>query len=72
VKKPTKSASVVAVLRDRQSRIVATLFGSAGQEFRDQPDTFIGGFPHHAMTAAGNDDQARPWNVPCDEFGVLR
>src|SRR5712671_1524509 len=61
-----------AVLRDRQSQIVGAAFGSAGQEFRDESDAFIGGLPHHPATAAGNDDQARIWNEARDEFGILR
>ena len=64
--------SAVAVLRDGQSQIVATPFGNVGQEFRDEPDTFVGRLPHHPMTAARNDDQARSGNETCDEFGVLR
>src|SRR6266850_6790395 len=63
--------SAAVVLRDRQSQIVATPFGNGSQEFHDEPDTFIGGLPHQAMTAARSHDQARPWNETCDELRVV-
>ena len=56
----------LAVLQDRQSQGVATPFGNTGQEFRDESDAFVGRLPHHSMTAAGNNDQARTGNETCD------
>ena len=42
-----------------------------GEEFHDESDTFVGGLPNQAVTAARNDDQAGSGNETSNELGVL-